>query len=82
MDETLKEFTQLLPGIDYTFSDGCLVLNSASISTRLAGTPTTYFFLTTAKLHILYLSRITYNDESPEGIQIRGFRYKTRINSK
>ena len=78
-----SNFTVLTPGIDYYFDNTqSIFLNSAAIATRITPIPTDYNFLTTCRLHILYLSRITYNDETYSGIPERGFRYVSRVNNK
>ena len=72
----------LEPGIDYYFdNNNNIFLNSASISVKLYQ-QTDFSFLQQSKLHILYLTRTTYEDETSEGFQKRGFRYKSRENTK
>jgi hypothetical protein len=73
----------LQPGIDYYFDNlnSNIFLNSAAIAVKVGG-PTNFTFLTSSKLHILYLTRTTYEDETSEGFQKRGFRYKIRQNAK
>ena len=76
-------FVLLVKNIDYYFDNTKnIVLNSSSIATHLTPIPTTYDFLVGCKLHILYLSRITYKDETYSGVLSRGFRYVSRINNK
>lgn len=76
-------FIILTPGIDYYFDNTKnIFLNSSAIAIHLTPVPTTYNFLASCKLHILYLSRITYSDETYLGIPGRGFRYVSRINNK
>ena len=70
------------PGADYYFdSNQHILLNSATIAAKL-GTFSDYTFLNSSKLDFLYLSRKTSKNETSLGIQSRGFRYKTRINTK
>jgi len=72
----------LTHNIDYYFDNtNNIYLNSSTIAPKV-GNATDYTFLLNSKLHILYLSRITYSDETENGIPIRGFRYTTRINHK
>ena len=76
------QYTELELGIDYYFDNTNIILNSATIATKIISTPNNYEFVLTGKLHLIYLTRTTYKDETSEGFQSRGFRYKTRINSK
>lgn len=76
-------FILLKPNIDYYFDNvNNIVLNSASISSSLTPSPKDYTFLNQCKLHVLYLSRTTYKNETEDGIPIRGFRYVSRVNKK
>ncbi|MCI4436171.1 MAG: hypothetical protein JHC33_05095 [Ignisphaera sp.] len=73
----------LIPGVDYYFDNNQnIFLNSASIGVKATVPETTYNFLLTKTLHILYLSRITYKNESDLGIPIRGFRTVNRTTKK
>jgi hypothetical protein len=75
--------TRLEPGIDYYFDNKqTLFLNSASIAAKLDPAFTNFTFLYSFALHIIYLTRTTYKDETLVGIPGRGFRYKTRLNTK
>ena len=76
-------YLTLIPGVDYYFDNNQnIFLNSASIGVKATVPETTYNFLLTKTLHILYLSRITYENETDLGIPIRGFRSVNRKTNK
>ena len=78
-----EEYILLTPNVDYYFDNtNDIHINSASIASNISPTPGSYNFLLSCKLHLLYLSRTTYDNETEEGLPIRGFRYTTRKNSK
>lgn len=71
------------PVLDYYFdNNNDIFLNSATIGNKFGETNAAFLSDPNSILHILYLTRITYNNETELGIQSRGFRYKTRVNSK
>ncbi len=73
----------LTKGIDYYFDNSSVIyLNSSSIASKLNPVPTDYTYLLTSKLHICYLTRTTYTDDTELGIPVRGFRYTNRVNTK
>lgn len=79
-----SNYLVLTQGEDYYFDNNKnIFLNSATIGVRLSGgVETTYNFLLTKSLHILYLSRTTNNNETDLGTPIRGFRLVNRNTNK
>jgi hypothetical protein len=81
-DGPYTEYVVLERSIDYYLdNEDSIFLNSASIASKLGGF-TDYQYLFTCTLHVAYLTRTTYQNETNLGIQSRGFRLKTRINTK
>lgn len=81
-DGPYTEYVLLERSIDYYLdNEDSIFLNSASIASKLGGF-TDYKYLLTCTLHVAYLTRTTYKNESELGIQSRGFRLKTRVNTK